>query len=135
MGSYDKNHVTEWKQQNRIEAFKASFSGIKILVREEVNFKIHLMITVLVVILGFVFEISIVEWFVVLLLIGQVLALEAINSAIEAVVDMVAGTKWHPLAKKSKDIAAAAVVIDAMIAVIIGCIIFMPHIISLFSER
>lgn len=135
MGSYDKKHITEWKQQNRIEAFKASFLGIQVLIKEEVNFKIHLMITVLVVSLGFLFEISKIEWLVVLLLIGQVLALEAINSAIEAVVDMVVGTQWHSLAKKSKDIAAAAVMLTAMIAVIIGCIIFMPHIIALFSER
>lgn len=66
-----------------------------------------------------------IEWIFILLCIGGVITLELINSSIENVVDLVT-EETHPLAKKAKDMAAAAVFFFALVSVVIGCIIFIP---------
>lgn len=88
--------------------------------------KIHLFFTILVVLLGFFLEVSKVEWLFLLLLIGGVISLELINSSIENLVDLVTA-EYHPLAKKAKDMAAAAVFIYSIVSIIIGLIIFIPR--------
>lgn len=79
-----------------------------------------------VVFMGWFFNITKTEWILSLFCIALVLSLEAINSAIEYLVDL-ASPDFHPLAKKSKDIAAAAVLIAAIFALIIGLLIFLPY--------
>lgn len=88
--------------------------------------KIHLFFTMLVVLLGFLLQVSLVEWVFLLLSIGGVISLELINSSIENLVDLVT-EEYHPLAKKAKDMAAAAVFIFSMVSIIIGMIIFIPR--------
>ncbi len=88
--------------------------------------KIHLFFTMLVVLLGFFLQVSLVEWVFLLLSIGGVISLELINSSIENLVDLVT-EEFHPLAKKAKDMAAAAVFIFSMVSIIIGMIIFIPR--------
>ena len=77
------------------------------------------------VIAGFVFHITPVEWCICLTLFGLVMALEMVNTAVEAVVDLVTEER-HPLAKIAKDTAAGAVLIAAIMAAIVGLIIFVP---------
>lgn len=132
MGLGDKP-AKYWANKTRLSAFKAAFDGFKSLWENEFNFRIHLGVTLITLIMGVIFKISLFEWFVVILLIGQVLALEMINSAIETVVDLVVETKWHPLAKRSKDISAAAVTLSAIISVIIGALIFGPRILAVLN--
>ena len=81
--------------------------------------------------MGFYFKINTVEWLVILLVLGVILSLELINTALESVVDLVTD-KYHPLAKKAKDTVSAAVLVFAVASVIIGLIIFIPKIILLF---
>lgn len=131
MGLQDKP-TKYWANQNRISAFQAAKAGLITLWKEEFNFRIHLLMTIAVVIAGFIFKITTTEWLIIILLIGHVLALEMVNSAIETVVDMVVGTEWNKFAKRSKDIAAGAVTMMAIIAVIIGFIIFIPYLLKLF---
>lgn len=88
--------------------------------------KIHLFFTMLVVLLGFLLQVSLVEWVFLLLSIGGVISLELINSSIENLVDLVT-EEFHPLAKNAKDMAAAAVFIFSMVSIIIGMIIFIPR--------
>ena len=88
--------------------------------------KIHCMVAALVVIAGLIFGISVTEWCICLGLFGMVMALELVNTAVEAVVDLVTEER-KPLAKIAKDTAAGAVLFTAIMAVIIGCIIFIPH--------
>ena len=71
------------------------------------------------------------EWAILALTIGLVISCELINTAIEAVVDLVT-EDYHPLAKVAKDTSAAAVFIFAIVAVIVGIIIFLPKIINIF---
>jgi Diacylglycerol kinase len=89
--------------------------------------KIHFIIAILVIVAGFTFSISPYEWIACLLCIGLVFGMEMMNTAIESVVDL-ASPKLHPLAGKAKDVAAGAVLICAIIAVIIGLIIFVPKV-------
>ena len=72
-------------------------------------------------------KISAIEWCICMVLFGLVMALEHVNTAVEAVVDMVT-EEYHPLAKVAKDTAAGAVLIAAIMAAIAGCIIFLPKI-------
>jgi diacylglycerol kinase len=109
----------------RIKSFGYAFRGIKTVFATEANMKIHLVIAILVVICGFFFRISVTEWLLCLLCFGLVLSLEMINTAIEKTIDLVS-PEYHSLAEKAKDAAAGAVLISAIIAAIVGLIIFIP---------
>lgn len=82
---------------------------------------------ILVIIAGFYYQISKFEWIVCIILFGMVISLELINTAIENTVDLAMPEK-HPQAKIAKDVAAAAVLVGAIVAAIIGFIIFIPKI-------
>lgn len=122
----------EPRPKNRLlRSFSYAISGFKHSVRTEKNMQIHLFATVLVLVASVVFAISVTEWLFVFLAIGGVLALELMNTALERVVDLTTG-EHHPLAKQAKDAAAGAVFLYAIIAVIIGMMIFLPKIYDLF---
>jgi diacylglycerol kinase (ATP) len=109
-----------------VGSFKNAFLGIWYLFTTQRNAQIHLLISACVVALGTVLGIARWEWLVLVLTIGLVLAAEGINTAIEAAVD-VATSGYHPRARVAKDVAAGAVVICAITAVIVGCLVFLPH--------
>ena len=105
--------------------FRYAIEGILTGIRQEQNMKMHCIMTVLVVLAGFFFEISKIEWCICLLLCGLIMALELVNTSVEAVVDLVTEER-KPLAKIAKDTAAGAVLIAAIMAAIAGIIIFLP---------
>jgi len=107
-----------------LRSFGYAFEGILTAWKEQ-NFRSHLISAVIVLIAGFFTGLSRVEWFIVLLLIALMFALEMMNTAIERVVDL-ASTELHPLAKQAKDIAAGAVLVFAVLSAIIGLLIFIP---------
>lgn len=113
--------------KSRIQSFTYAINGLKILFREEHNARIHIVASIIVVVLAFLFNISLFEWLSLLILIALVISTEIINSAIENLCDYVS-PKWHEIIKKVKDLSAAAVLVTAGIAVICGCIIFIPKI-------
>jgi diacylglycerol kinase (ATP) len=113
--------------KKRIQSFGYAGRGIRLVFSSEANMKIHLAVTLVVVICGFYFQISIFEWIACLLCIGLVFSAEMINTAIENVVDLTS-PDFHELAGKAKDIAAGAVLICAIISVIIGLSIFLPKV-------
>lgn len=112
-------------------SFRHAFEGIFTCIRHERNMKIHCCMAILVVFGGTVLRISLREWIECLILFGLVMSLEMVNTAVESVVDLVTD-EYRPLAKKAKDVAAGAVLISAIMAAIIGCIIFVPKIIGFF---
>ena len=115
------------KKDPLYRSFGYAFQGIFTCVRKERNMKIHCVAAVLVVIAGVILKISAIEWCICMVLFGLVMSLEHVNTAVEAVVDMVT-EEYHPLAKVAKDTAAGAVLIAAIMAAIAGCIIFLPKI-------
>ena len=114
------------------ESFRYATAGIVSVIRRERNMKIHLAVTALVIIFGFVLGITRTEWLICIGLFGLVMALEAVNTAVESAVDLVTEEK-RPMAKLAKDAAAGAVLIAAICAAVIGLIIFVPYLMSVFS--
>ena len=117
--------MTEPKKPPITKSFGYAFEGIFTCISKERNMKIHCVMAVLVVIAGFVLKLSAVEWCICLGLFGLVMALELVNTAVEAVVDLVT-QEYKPLAKIAKDTAAGAVLIAAIMAALAGLIIFVP---------
>lgn len=113
------------------KSFGYAVDGLKYAFKYEQNIIVHTLATIIVIILGIVLQISFIEWLIVFLIIGLVIATELINTSIEAVVDLITKER-EPLAKIAKDTAAAAVMVFALIAIILGLMIFVPKIINLF---
>lgn len=108
------------------KSFFCAFSGIYITVLTERNFRIHLLAAVIVSFLGFYFKINRIEWIILVISIALVMAMEMVNTAIEAIVDLVS-PNYHPLAKIAKDVAAGCVLVTAIAAVIVGVLLFYPY--------
>lgn len=123
------------KKDPLYKSFGYAFAGIFAVVTKERNMKIHCVAMVCVVIAGFVFHITPVEWCICLTLFGLVMALEMVNTAVEAVVDLVTKERkpLAKLAKLAKDAAAGAVLIAAIMAAIAGMIIFIPKLLESLS--
>lgn len=115
----------------RLKSFKYAFNGIIDLVKTQPNAQIHLLITIVVLAAGFYFKLKPMEWCILLLTIALVMMAEAFNTALEYLTNLVS-PGYHPLAGKTKDVAAGGVLIAAIIAIFIGIIIFLPKIIHLF---
>lgn len=113
--------------KKRISAFKHAFSGVFYLVSKESHFKLHLLGLITIILAGFYFSISPMEWLAQLLAAALVLSLETVNTAIEKTLDFL-----HPdnssNVKLIKDLAAAAVLICAIFAIIVAGIIYLPKI-------
>jgi diacylglycerol kinase len=118
--------------RKRIESFGYAFKGIATLFSSQPNARIHAVVLILVTAFGFYFKIEKTEWLAIALIAALVLSAEAMNTAVEFVVDLVS-PDYHPLAGKAKDVAAAAVLLAAFGAVIVGLIIFLPKICALFN--
>lgn len=114
-----------------LKSFKYAIWGIGLCLKER-NFKIHLAAAVLVLLAGSYFKVSSLEWLILLLNIGLVLALEMINTAIEKWVDYISPEK-NKLAGQIKDISAGATLIGAITAAICGTIVFYKYIIALLN--
>lgn len=117
--------------KERIQSFKYALKGIRLLFQSETNAKIHLAFTFLVIAGGLFFSVNSTEWCLLILAITMVLCAEGMNTAIEYLTDLVS-PNFHELAGKTKDVAAGAVLITAIGAAIIGCIIFLPKIWAYF---
>ncbi len=114
--------------------FKPAIDGIIFLFKSERNAVIHLLITFLVIVAGIFLGITKIEWIVILLCIALVLVTEGINTAIEQLGDTI--TKHNnQFIKDAKDVAAGAVLIAAVIAAIIGIIIFTPYLIEFYQTN
>lgn len=109
----------------RILSFGYAFKGIWCLFRFTPNALIHLLAVGVVVVGGFLFHVSGLEWCVLVLCMGSVLAAEAVNSAIESIADKVSPEK-NILIGRAKDLAAGAVLILSLMSVVVACIIFIP---------
>lgn len=107
------------------KSFKYSLEGLIYAFTHEQNMVVHIMATLLIMLVSYLLELSLVEWIIVIILIGLVLATELINTSIEALVDLVCREE-NSLAKVAKDTAAAAVFIFALTAVIAGLAIYIP---------
>lgn len=113
--------------KKRLEGFSYAWNGILLLIKEEHNARIHLFAAFLAISLGFYFSLSSIEWICLLITIGLVISLEAVNSAIENIADFISPER-HKQIKKIKDLSAGAVLIVAIVAFVVGLLLFLPKV-------
>jgi diacylglycerol kinase len=107
-------------------SFGYAFAGLASLWRTQPNFKIHLVAGVLALGLGVALKLSAAELALVVLTCALVLVVEALNTCLETMCDLISPT-YHPLIKKAKDVGAAAVLIAALAAVGVAALLFLPR--------
>lgn len=113
----------------RARSFRYAFSGLAELLRSQHNARVHLFASLLVVIVGLSLGVTRMEWCALLLAMMLIWIAEALNTALEFLCNLVS-PDFHPLIKKSKDVAAASVLISAAGAVVIGVLIFLPYLLT-----
>ena len=118
--------------RKRIKSFTYAFSGLRLVFAHEHNAWIHAVATICVVVAGFLFRISLLEWTVVVICIAMVISAEIINSSLERMADFVQPEMDNRI-KEIKDLGAAAVLVCAIASVIVGIVIFLPKIIAFVS--
>ena len=123
----------DYRLSKLIAAFGFAFEGLWHVLRSQRNAQIHLLIGACAVALGAVLGLARWEWLILVLTITLVLTLETVNTALEAAVDA-AIPEYHPLVKIAKDTAAGAVLIAAIGAVVVGCLLFIPHLWALLPH-
>jgi diacylglycerol kinase len=124
-----ENAAKKFSMHARIASFKPAIRGTKFVLMNEHNARIHLGAALAAIILGIVLKIGKAEWLVILLCIGLVLAFEIMNSAVEKMVDFIS-PGINDKARLIKDIAAGSVLVAAVVSLMAGLIIFIPHVIA-----
>ncbi|WP_101844322.1 diacylglycerol kinase family protein [Halobacillus sp. Marseille-P3879] len=122
---------SDYKGRKKWIGLSFAINGIIAAFRNERNLRIHLIISIIVVVFGGIFKVSSLEWALLVLTIALVITLEMINSSIERVMNYLA-PEVHHLVGAIKDIAAGAVLIAAISSIIIGFIIFLPKFMVMF---
>lgn len=113
-----------------INSIKNSWDGLKYAYTNEQSLTIHAVLTVLVLLSGIIFNATKIQWTVIVIVLALVMIAELINTAIEAVVDLVTD-KYHELAKIAKDCASAAAFVASLLAAGLYVYVFLPQIIKL----
>ena len=115
------------KPKYESEKFLLAINSIIFAIKTEIHFKFHLIATGITLIMAYLFNISPIEWSMLLIIIFVVLITEMINTAIETIINLIT-SDYHPLAKTGKDIASGAVLLSSIMATIVGILIFYPKI-------
>ncbi len=117
-----------------LESFQHAFAGLWHAWKTQRNVRIHVAIAIVVAILGLALELQPGQWAVIILTIGFVIVSELFNTVVESLVDLVTAEQ-HPLAKQAKDIAAAAVLTSAIVAVAVGLLVLGPPLLTRIGWR
>jgi diacylglycerol kinase len=121
-------------KRSLVRSFACAFRGIYITLQSERSYRIHFIALVVAVALGLYLHLSVLEWALITFSIGFVLVAELFNTVVERLGDEVAGGKHHEMVRNIKDISAAAVLLSAITALIIGVLIlFIPLARSFFK--
>lgn len=112
---------------NFLRSFSFAFSGIMACCKNERNFRVQLLSAIIIISAGFFFNISSMEWTIILLCCGLVLSMEMINTAIEKLSNLL-HPSIHPEVRIVKDVAAGAVLLCSIISLVVAVIIFFPKI-------
>ena len=116
---------------SRVKSANHAMRGLTVLIKTSHNFLGHLVGAGLVIYLGWILNISILEWMLLTIVMGMILIAEAFNTAMEIDINLTS-PNYHPYARDTKDVAAASVTIAVVVACIIGMFIFAPKIFVLY---
>ena len=120
--------MTRFKSQGFGNTFKNARKGFRLVVRSEMNIRVHLVIAILVLILAYLLNFSAVEYSILLLAIAIVIVSEMLNTAIEFTLDAIYHNRDSKMVGMAKDISAGAVMFASFISVLIGLFLFGSHI-------
>jgi len=109
-----------------LRSFSFAGQGVWHVVRTQRNMRVHLAAAAAVIVLALILRVGAVDWACLLGVIGLVLTAEALNTVVEAIVDLCTD-EFHPLAKIAKDVAAGAVLISSVAAIGVGIAVFLPR--------
>ncbi len=112
-----------------VKSFKNAFRGFAFLLRSEQNFKIHILLTFVVLFFGVFFRIKLWQWSLIVLMIAGVLILEMLNTVFEKLVDLYK-PRLHDYVKDVKDIMSAIVLVASVASVVIALFIFVPYLLE-----
>lgn len=112
--------------RSRALSFRHAFAGWWYVIRTQRNAWIHAVVAIAVVLVSFWLELTGIQWALIIFAIALVWTAEFLNTALEAVVDLASHHEYHPLAKVGKDVGAAAVLIAACSAAMIGLLVLGP---------
>jgi len=115
--------------RSRLHSIKFAIEGWWYVITTQKNTWVHAVVSFLVIALGFWLRLSLVDWAVIILTIAFVWVVEAINTALEVLIDLLS-PEYSQLAKVSKDVSAAAVLIAAGASVVIGLLILGPPLVN-----
>lgn len=116
------------KIKRLFKSFHYAFKGLIKAFKEEQNLRVQTLAGLIVLLLAWHFKVSHIEWCLLIFTIGLVILMEIVNSAVERVTDVLK-PRINGYVKEIKDIMAAAVMLAALLAVIVGIIIFWPYIV------
>lgn len=116
--------MSKFKQQGFSNTFKNARKGMRIVLKSEINLRIHFCVALIVVAMAFLLDFSVEKMCILLLTIVVVIVAEMLNSAVEFALDAVFHNKYSRLVGMAKDISAGAVMFASVIAVVIGIILF-----------
>lgn len=122
--------MTKFKSQGFNNTFKNARKGFRLVLKSEMNIRIHIVIALLVLIFAYLLEFSAIEYCIVIFAIALVMITEMVNTAIEFTLDAVYHNRYSKMVGMAKDISAGAVMFASFISVIIGVIIFGKHLIG-----
>ncbi len=109
-----------------MSSFRYAFAGLWWTLKTQRNMRIHVTIGVIAFGLALLLRFSSDELALLLVMTTLVLVLEMVNTVVEAAVDL-ASPEYHPLAKVAKDVAAGAVLVSAIGSILVGLLLFVPH--------
>lgn len=118
-----------WREVRYKEKFINAFRGMRVFYKATKHMFVHILCAFVVIFFGYYFDISGTEWISLIFAIGFVFVAEAFNTAIEIDIDLTS-PDYHPFARDTKDVAAAAVLLSVFTAVIVGLIIFVPYFVN-----
>lgn len=123
----DSEEEKAWGVVKRAQSITHALRGLRLFLVTTPNVWIHLSAAAAVVLAGFYFQVSLFEWLVLILAMGLVFVAEAFNTAIEIDINLTS-PEFHPYARDTKDVAAGAVLLSALVAALVGLVVFLPKI-------
>jgi diacylglycerol kinase len=116
--------------KSRLGSFRFAVNGLLLLLKNEHNSRIHILAAIIAIIMGIIMKIDHYEWSLLIIVIGAVFLTELLNSSIESLADLI-DPEFNELIMRAKDYSAAAVLMSAIVAIVVGGLIFIPKFLDL----
>lgn len=125
--------MTRFKSQGFHNTFRNARKGFRLVLKSEMNIRIHISVALIVLILAMLLKFSAIEFCILLFVIALVIVSEMLNTAIEFTLDSIYHNKFSRMVGMAKDISAGAVMFATVISVFVGLILFGRHLLNYFA--